>query len=577
MTILRHSVENNPAIPLEYPKTLARLVPKFQSRDWQAFLRRRKTVCSLKYSANLKNVLEAILSCMVYGESLLSPDQVRCYPSLKKLADFTLLCESTVRRLIRILENAGVVEVIEAKNPETGRNFNNVYKITELAFLDWALPHMTEAEDRGYVIARMETLRATSKQPRLSIIQGTKGFETKKANSIHFALMSRMMADIEISAKYGSEIAEYEDQKSRILDTAEKEKSAASAEAPAKNICKIEGIGYVNKKVVGCKTARQTIHNNKTYITTHPITTSTAEKPQEKLGADVPISSRDMKELMGAYTAIMGRKVPLEERAQFIAKMLSVGTSVEEVKANIKLLQEDAVCRATTTSFTRMAVKPDQLRWWLESQRTSLENSFERGNLLGNPHIRGKFQTEPQAIREVFSKIDPILTQLLPDTATDELKRKFLDTLSGSQIRSFILLGEDISLPFKKWEAGIATEVLQAETPAVAPRIEVEAKIECVTTETIEQEPTEAVELPETPATSAVTDLHEAEPRKDNHKLQEMRNSIVPHLYKVFGTRVKSEVIFSFCKSLDGVDYGSSGHIRKSQLESDFARFARCA
>ena len=349
MTSLRHSTQIDHVENFaDYPDFLQKLVPLFKKDSFLRFIQKTGHLGSIKLNLVHNAVLRAILGYMRYDEALLSPCQIRCFPSVKTIIEVGRSCERSTRCAIRRFEDGGFLEIIESVNPQTGKNNSNTYKVTKLCFFEWALSQVEHPEEKTYIQEQIEKFLSTKKPTRLSIVQGKKGFLTRKSNEVREKLFSAFMAVREKFPEFQEEFAAIDQEEGQLLSFA-KETDSADIQLPArlepsarilktpKNASAVATLEMQNYKEIasisvdpmGSKNARQTTNSYPTDISNKITTTSTAENPEEKLEADVPISSGDMEELIGAYTATMGRKVPKNEQKLFVSKMLNVGTSVE--------------------------------------------------------------------------------------------------------------------------------------------------------------------------------------------------------------------------------------------------------
>jgi hypothetical protein len=143
----------------------------------------------------------------------------------------------------------------------------------------------------------------------------------------------------------------------------------------------------------------------------------------------------------------------------------------------------------------------------------------------------------------------------------------------------------DIRLPFAEWETGIATEISQAETLTAPSRIEVETKIEAMTTKTTEQEPTaaakaaevqEEADIVEETIETAVIHLVSAPValiKETDHLNTNKKNAVFFHIVKKFGASISQTVIVAFCKSIEDFSVYFDGAMLQNPLEFDFAKF----
>lgn len=559
MTILRHSAQIDHVENLaDYPDFLQKLIPEFKTHTLQQHLTKTSTIASVKTDIVVHAVLSSLLRGMLFGESLLSPNQTRCFPSIKRIADSSKACESSVRRALRKLENAGVVDIVETMNPKTGKNNSNIYKITDMTFLDWALSKVKDPAEKNYIVECMNTLREARRPTRLSVLQGKRGFLTRQKNQAHQKLVDAVLSCEEGTSYNESDISAVKRTSARLLALVKETESAditlprplevtpkkgwgggGGAPETASEYDIQKGEASTRATLVGSTRATRSTHINHPYITNKITTTSTSvqNSAEEELEPTVSISEETIEELTAAYSASVKRKVSRRERERFTEAMLESGISETEVKANIQLLQEDGVFRATTTSFARMAAKPSQIIWGLRKQRKTLSEAFERGYLLEHPLVRGKFKTEIEAVKEFFPQIYQGLEGDLPETAVAEDKTRFLASLSDAQLHGCLAREEDIRALFTEWLA--------------VPMVETTQEIV-----TIEEGLSEPVEVT----------------KERDHQQTNQKNAIFYHLFKQFGSSHQAMIV-AFCKSVENFGLYFDGAMLKNRLEFDFAKF----
>ena len=173
--------DKNQNLP-EYPEFLQKLVVKFKPQTLQHYIDKTTTVRGVKLKMIVRSALSALLRGMVSGESLLSAKQTHCSPSINQLRKIIGSSETTLRKSLRLLECVGIIEVIETVDSKSKRNNNNIYRISELLFLEWALSLVRLEEEKAYIATRIESLLAKKMVPRISVLNGQKGFLQAQKN-----------------------------------------------------------------------------------------------------------------------------------------------------------------------------------------------------------------------------------------------------------------------------------------------------------------------------------------------------------------------------------------------------------
>ena len=584
MTILRHSAQIDHVENLaDYPEFLQKLIPEFKPHVLQRYIDKVATIGSVKIDIVMHAVLSALLRGMIYGESLLSPNQTRCFPSIKRIEESSKACESSVRRALRELENAGVITIIETTNPTTGKNNNNIYKINWMAFFDWALTQVDCPEEKAYIVGCMDKLREARRPTRLSVLQGKRGFLTRQKNQACQKLVDAALSCEEGSSYNEPDLTAVKRTSARLLALVKETESAnitmprplevtpkkgwegggGAPETPSE--CGIQkGEASTRATLVGSTRATRSTHINLPYISNKITTTSTAGKnsAEEELEPTVSISEETIEELTAAYSASVKRKVSRRERERFTGAMLESGISETEAKANIQLLQEDGVFRATTTSFARMAAKPSQIIWGLRKQRKTLSEAFERGYLLEHPLVRGKFKTEIEAVKVFFPQIYDGLEDCLPESAGTEDKTRFLASLSDAQLHGCLEREEDIRALFTEWLA----------VPMVETTQKIVAIEETISEAAEEQEEADYVEVEVETAIIPLVSAPVEIARETDHQNTNQINAVFYHLFKQFGSSQQAMIV-AFCKSVENFGLYFDGAMLKNRLEFDFTKF----
>lgn len=264
------------------------------------FLVRVSKLGDVTLTAHVSSVLKCLLNRFKYGIDLLDPSQTCCYPSIDYIERDTKI--STARKIIRLLEDKGIISVTEIR-AENGAQRNNIYKFTPLIWIEAQIFDLNETikkmqlrkrdpqelEKRLASLIQERSTFLSQKKPtvRLSILNGQKGILQKEINRLERGILDGSFDKAETTS-------EINDLRRKLAELADQNNSTQvadfeyQAEIPRGGLNKSLGGDLITNNPNNLSYNQTCITNNKTHSTKYEKNIP-SEMSENKFKCHVPI------------------------------------------------------------------------------------------------------------------------------------------------------------------------------------------------------------------------------------------------------------------------------------------------